>query len=99
MANLGISDSQKTARLHHGPKRHTLYDMVPEPSEAPYLGSLPVITRIEARELKTKRCVKGWAGWAPVHEVTMTSETVLRDAQDGEGWVLLHDRLVGLLKR
>ena len=28
----------------------------------------PVITKVEGREFKTMRRVKGWAGWAPVSE-------------------------------
>ena len=27
-----------------------------------------VITKVEGNELKTKKCVKGWAGWTPVSE-------------------------------
>ena len=27
-----------------------------------------MITEVEGREFKTKRCVKGWARWAPVSE-------------------------------
>ena len=89
MASLGISGPQKTARLHHGPKRHTLYDMVPEAGEGPYLGSLP--------ELKTKRCVKGWAAWTPASEAEKAEfqelvlcprsdhdEAALRGAEDVE---------------
>ena len=63
----------------------------------------PVITRVEGQEIRTKRCVKGWAGWTPVSEREMSKfqELVLRTqsdsdeaAEDGEGLVLLHDRLV-----
>ena len=41
MAGLRVSGLQKKARLHHGPEGHMLYDVVPEKSKAPYLGSLP----------------------------------------------------------
>ena len=66
-----------------------------------------MITRIEGRELKTKKCVKGWARWTPVSEAEKAKfqelvlfprsdhdEAVLRDADDSEGLVLLHERLV-----
>ena len=65
-------------------------------------------TKIEGRELKTKGCVKGWAGRAPVSEAEKAKfqELVLRprsdhgeaapcETEEGEGLVLLHDRLVG----
>ena len=41
MAILGITGSEEAARLHHGPKRHTLYDLVPESSADPHLGPFP----------------------------------------------------------
>ena len=66
-----------------------------------------VITRIEGRGLKTKKCVKGWAVWTPASEAEKAKfqELVLcprndrgraavRDVEVGEGLVLLHDRLV-----
>ena len=66
-----------------------------------------MITRIEGRELKTRKCVKGWAGWTPVSDAEKAKfqelvlcprddhkEAALRDAGDGEGLVLLHERLV-----
>ena len=31
----------------------------------------PVITRVEGREIRTKKRVKGWAGWTPVSEGEM----------------------------
>ena len=102
MASLGFSGPQKTARLHHGSKGHTLYDMVQEPGDAPYLES------IEGRELRTKKCVKGWAGWTPVSDAEKArfqelvlcprsdhAEAAPRDAEDDEGLVFLHDWLVG----
>ena len=68
----------------------------------------PVITKIEGREFKTKRPVYGWAGWAPVFDVEKATfqelvlcprsdhgEPAVRDAEEGEGLALLHDRLVG----
>ena len=60
----------------------------------------PVITKIEGRQLTTKKRVKGWAGWAPVSEAEKAKfqDRVLRprsEAAPGEGLVLLHDRLVG----
>ena len=36
----GSLGSEKTARLHHGPAGHMLYDVVPEYSKASYLGPL-----------------------------------------------------------
>ena len=33
----------------------------------------PVFTRIEGRDLKTKKRVKGWAWWTPVSEAVMLS--------------------------
>ena len=64
-------------------------------------------TKIEGRELKTKKRVKAWAGWAPVSvsEKAKFQELVLRPRCDhdasvpcgiegGDGLVLLHDRLV-----
>ena len=63
---------------------------------------------IEGRELKTKKCVKGWAGWTPASEAEKAkfqelvlcprsdhSDAALRGTEDGEGLVLLHDRPVG----
>ena len=67
-----------------------------------------MITRIEGCELKTQKHVKGWTGWTPVSEAEKAkfqelvlcprsdySETALRGAEDDEGFVLLHDWLVG----
>ena len=66
-----------------------------------------MITKVEGREFKTKRRVKGWAGWAPVSEAEKAEfqELVLRprcdrgesdprDIEEGDGLVLLHDKLV-----
>ena len=65
------------------------------------------MTRVEGRELKTEKCVKGWAGWTPVSEAEKTkfqelvlcprsdqNGAVTCDAEEGEGLVLLHDGLV-----
>ena len=67
----------------------------------------PVITRVEGREIRTKKRVKGWAGWTPVSEgeAVKFQELVLctrrecdeaapGETEDREGLVLLHDRLV-----
>ena len=56
-----------------------------------------MITKIEGRELKTKKCVKGWAGWTPASEAEKAKfqelvlcprsdhgEAAVRDAEDGE---------------
>ena len=63
---MGISGPQQTARLHHGPediRSTTLYlNQVRFRTWDHFL----VITRIEGRELRTKKRVKGWAGWIPV---------------------------------
>ena len=66
-----------------------------------------MITKIEGRELNTKRRVKGWAGWAPVSEAEKAKfqelvlcprsdhgEGVPREIEEGDGLVLPHDRLV-----
>ena len=66
-----------------------------------------MITKVEGREFKTKRRVKGWVGWAPVSEAEKAKfqELVLRprcdrgesdprDIEEGDGLVLLHDKLV-----
>ena len=66
-----------------------------------------VITRVEGREIRTKKPVKGWAGWTPVSEGegvefqelvlctrTDNDEAASCESEDGEGLVLLHDRLV-----
>ena len=71
-------------------------------------GHCRVITKTEGRELKPKKCVKGWARWTPVSEAEKAkfqelvlcprsdhNDAVPRDADDGEGLVLLHERLVG----
>ena len=34
----------------------------------------PVITRIEGRELKTRKCVKSWAGWTPPFQMQKKSK-------------------------
>ena len=67
----------------------------------------PVITRVEGREMRTKKRVKGWAGWTPVSEREMVKfqelvlcsrsdhdEVAPCETEDGEGLVLLHERLV-----
>ena len=66
-----------------------------------------VITRVEGREVRTKKRVKGWAGWTPVSEGEMAKfqelvlctrsdhdEAAPCEIEDGEGLVLQHDRLV-----
>ena len=71
-------------------------------------GHFPVITRIEGRELQTKKCVKRWAGWTPVSEAEKAkfqelvvcprsdhNDAAQRDAEEGEGLALPQDRLVG----
>ena len=71
------------------------------------LDHFPVITRVEGREIRTKKRVKGWAGWTPVSqgEMVKSQELVLCprsdhdeaapcETQDGEGLIRLHDRLV-----
>ena len=54
-----------------GPKRHTLYNL----NQMRLLSwdHFPVITGIEGRELKTTKCVKGWAGWTPGSEAEKRS--------------------------
>ena len=67
-----------------------------------------MITKIEGRELKTKKRVRGWAGWAPVSEAEKAKfqelvlcsrsdhdEAAPCETEEKEGLVLLHDRLVG----
>ena len=67
----------------------------------------PVITKIDGCELKTKRRVQGWAGWATVSEAEKAKfqklvlrprsghdEVDQREPEDSKGLVLLHDRLV-----
>ena len=71
------------------------------------MGSLPVSTRIEGRELRTKKGAKGWTGWTPksgVEKVTFQElalcprsdrdQAVPRGKDDDEGLVLPHERLV-----
>ena len=66
-----------------------------------------MVTRVEGQEIRTKKRVKGWVGWTPVSEGEMAKfqelvlrprgardEVALREAEDGEGLVHLHDRLV-----
>ena len=66
-----------------------------------------MITKIEGRQFKTEKRVKGWARWAPVSESEKAEfqELVLRPCSDhdvgvpreieeGDGPVHLHDRLV-----
>ena len=68
----------------------------------------PVITKIEGRELKTKKRIKRWAGWVPVSETekaefqelvpcprSVHGEGDPRETEEGNGLALLHDRLVG----
>ena len=54
-----------------------------------------MITRVEGREIRTKKRVNGWAGWTPVSEgvAVKFQEFVLCKIEDGEGLVLLHERL------
>ena len=65
-------------------------------------------TKIEGRDIKTKRRMKGWAGWAPVSQAEKAKfqELVLcprsgfgkrdpREIEEGDGLVLLHDSLAG----
>ena len=72
----------------------------------------PVITSMEGRELKTKKGVKGWAGWTPITEAERVkfkelvlcsrcdrNQAVLRDADDGEGLALLHKGWLALPQR
>ena len=68
VASSGITRSQETTRLRHGFEGHTLYDLVRYVNQvrSRTWDHLLVITKIEGRELKTKRRVKGWARWAPV---------------------------------
>ena len=44
----------------------------------------PVMSKIEGREFKTKKRMKGWAGWAPVSESEKAKfqELVLRPSSD-----------------
>ena len=51
-----------------------------------------MITRVEGPEIRTKKRVKGWAGWTPRRGAR--AEAALCEAEDGEGLVLLNDRLV-----
>ena len=65
-----------------------------------------MISKIDGRELKTKKRVKGWAGWVPISETEKAKfqELVLclrgdhgegvRETDEGDGLALLHDRLV-----
>ena len=66
-----------------------------------------VITRVEGREIRTKKRVNGWAGWTPVSEgeAVKFQELVLCprgesdkaapcEIEDGEGLVLPHDKLL-----
>ena len=61
-----------------------------------------VITRVEGQEIRTKKRVKGWAGWTPVSEGEMAKlqelvlrcrgardEVALREAEDGEQLVYI----------
>ena len=101
----GSGVRKKAARLRHGPIGHTLYDMVPELRLRTWDHFL-VISRVQGRELKTKKCVKGWARWILTSEAEKTKfqelvlcprsdqNAVACDAEEGEGLVLLHDRLV-----
>ena len=83
-----------------------LHDLELEASENPHLSHFRVITRVEGREIRTKR-VKGWAGWTPVSEGegvefqelvlctrTDNDEAATCESEDGEVLVLLQDRLV-----
>ena len=60
MVGLGVSGLQKTARLHFGPEEYVLYDVV-----LVLRDHFLVIVKIQERELRTKKGVKGWAFWAP----------------------------------
>ena len=79
-------------------------------SETWYLNQVRIrtlITRVEGQEIRTKKRVKRWAGWTPVSEGDVAKlqelvlhlrgardEVALREAEDGERLVHLHDRLV-----
>ena len=69
--------------------------------------NFPVISRVEGQEIRTKKRVKGFAGWTLVSEGEMAKfqeivlrprvardEVALREAEDGERLVHQHDRLV-----
>ena len=66
-----------------------------------------MVTRVDGRDIRTKRGVKGWAGWTPVSEEEKDrfQELVLHLLEDHntaspggndevDGLHLLHDRLV-----
>ena len=73
-----------------------------------YLHQVRLRTCDQGRELKTWRCVTGWARWTPVSDAEKEkfrelvlcprsdrNEAALRDAVEGDGLALLHGRLVG----
>ena len=62
----------------------------------------PVIVKIEAKNLRTKKGVKGWAGWIPGYEVEKSKFQELVLCPSGDRTVILkdgHDGLVALQAR
>ena len=102
MAGLGVSCLQNTAPLHHGAEGHEL--------RLRSWDHFSVVTKIEGRELRTKKGVKGWAGWPgwackseagkiKFQELVLCprsdrDQAVLRDGDDDEGLAFLQERLV-----
>ena len=103
--SLGSRILKKQLDFFHGSREHTLF---PRPTWYLHRAKFRTWdhTKIEGREIKTNKRIKGWAGRAPVSEAEKVKfqelvlcprsdhdEGVPCETDDGEGLVLLHDRL------
>ena len=63
MSYLAVLGPEETNCSNYGALRSSIYDVVFEQGQAEALGSLPVVVKIDGKELE-----KGWAGRVPQTE-------------------------------
>ena len=67
--NCEFSGLQETTDDIYGAKGYPFFDVVPEQSKTSFWDHFPVIVKVEAKDRRTKKGMKGWAGCIPRSEV------------------------------